>query len=346
MPRISGLVPYNKRRMTTATARVPPPKRKDKPFDPDEYRMTIGEHLEELRWRLILGVIGLFVALIGCMTFGERVITIFCAPLIKGLQHHHISPQLTMRALTEGFMTYLQISVICAFILAGPWIIYQLWLFVAAGLYPHERKTVTKYIPLSIALMVTGVLFVYFVVLPLTIEFFLSFSSAIPLPAGYQSPVVHVKPDLLPKAAIVHGDPSNPPEGAFWFNDLEQRLKIKLHNEVRVLPFGPENLLTPLISLDDYINFVLMFMLVFAVAFQLPLVQLALVRVGIVEIQFLKKQRRLVYFIMAAVAAVIAPGDVVTSMLALLIPLLILYEFGIWLAQWGEKQRQREEGAA
>jgi len=91
---------------------------------------------------------------------------------------------------------------------------------------------------------------------------------------------------------------------------------------------------------------VLMFMLVFALAFQLPLVQLALVRVGLVEITFLRKQRRLVWFIMAAVAAVIAPGDVVTSMLALLVPLLFLYEFGIWLAQWGEKQREKEGQAA
>jgi sec-independent protein translocase protein TatC len=73
------------------------------------------------------------------------------------------------------------------------------------------------------------------------------------------------------------------------------------------------------------------------------LVLLALVRIGIVDIEFLRKQRKIVYFVMAIVAAVIAPGDVVTSMLALLIPLLLLYEFGIWLAQWGEKKRREEQ---
>src|SRR5579884_2561812 len=146
--------------MTTASATPPTTKsNKREHFDPDEFRMTIGEHLEELRWRLILGLIGLFVAVVVCMTFGERMIEVFCAPLVRGLLSHHINPQLVINGLTEGFMTYLQISMICAGVLAGPWILYQLWLFVAAGLYPDERKTVTRYIPLSVALLILGVLF-------------------------------------------------------------------------------------------------------------------------------------------------------------------------------------------
>lgn len=331
--------------MTTAT--VPPPRKKHKAFDPDEFRMTIGEHLEELRWRLILGLIGLFVALIACMTFSERMVTIFCAPLIRGLARHKLTPELHYIGLTEGFMTYLQIAIICGFVIAGPWILYQLWLFVAAGLYPHERKTITKYIPLSVTLLIAGVLFVYFAVLPLTIDFFLTFSSGLPLPPGFnQTPIIKVTDKSLPlKFPVFDGDPANPPDGAAWFNAAQSRLKIKVRDAVRILQFGSENLITPTLSLADYINLVLMFMLVFALAFQLPLVQLALVRVGLVEISFLRKQRRLVWFIMAAVAAVIAPGDVVTSMLALLVPLLFLYEFGIWLAAWGEKQRQKEEQA-
>ena len=330
--------------MTTATA--PPPKKKHKAFDPDEFRMTIGEHLEELRWRLILGLIGLFVALIACMWVGERVLgQILCAPLIRGLQRHNFDTRLITTGLTEGFMSYLQISLICSFIIAGPWILYQLWLFVAAGLYPSERKVITKYIPLSIALLVAGVTFVYFAVLPLTINFFLSFSSGLPLPSDFPQATVKVDPAKLPRLPMLDGDPINAPDGAWWFNKLDHRLKVRMGGETRVIPFGPDSLVDPKITLDEYINLVLMFMLVFALAFQLPLVQLALVRVGLVEISFLRKQRRLVWFIMAAVAAVIAPGDVVTSMLALLVPLLFLYEFGIWLAAWGEKQRQKEEHA-
>lgn len=324
--------------MTTVDA---PPKQQKQNFDPDDFRMTIGEHLEELRKRLIYGLVGLFVAMIGCMVYCERVMAILCRPLYRGLQKHQFSSQMYTSGITEGFMTYLQISIICGIIIAGPWIIYQLWLFVAAGLYPHERKTVTKYIPLSIALMLSGVVFVYFLVLPLTVDFFLTFTSDIPLPGGGAgNNIVQVKvPVAFP---TLDGDPANPPDGAMWYNNRQDRLKFRILGATRIVPFGPDNLLSPHLTLDDWISFVLTFMLVFAVAFQLPLVLLALVRIGIVEIDFLKKQRKIVYFIMAIVAAVIAPGDVVTSMLALLIPMLFLYEFGIWLAQWGEKQRRAE----
>lgn len=326
--------------MTTVDA--PPPETKQE-FDPDDFRMTIGEHLEELRKRLIYGLVGLAVALIGCMAYCERMLAILCYPLFRGLQKHHINPQLVTNGLTEGFMTYLQVSIICGLIIAGPWIVYQLWLFVAAGLYPKERKTITKYIPLSLGLMITGVLFVYFLVLPLTVDFFLTFTSGIPLPGG--PPNIIVNTNVPPAFAMLDGDPANPPNGAMWYNKVQDRLKIRLLGQTRLITFGPENLLNPQITLDEYISFVLTFMLVFAVAFQLPLVLLALVRIGIVDIEFLRKQRRLVYFVMAIVAAVIAPGDVVTSMLALLIPLLFLYEFGIWLAQWGAKQRLAEQQA-
>ena len=324
--------------MTTVDA---PPEESKLDFDPDDFRMTIGEHLEELRKRLILGLVGLAVALIGCMWKCDQVLAILCKPLFRGLQKHDINSQLVTNGITEGFMTYLQVSIVCGLIIAGPWIIYQLWLFVAAGLYPKERKTITKYIPLSIALLMSGVLFVYFLVLPLTVDFFLTFTSGIPMPGGPGSAIVETQ--VLPAFPIIQGDPATPPEGAMWFNALQNRLKIRIHDQTRLITFGPENLLNPQITLDEYISFVLTFMLVFAVAFQLPLVLLALVRIGIVDIDFLRKQRKIVYFVMAIVAAVIAPGDVVTSMLALLIPLLFLYEFGIWLAQWGAKQRAAEQ---
>jgi len=331
--------------MTTVSA--PPPRQAAKEkFDPDQFRMTIGEHLEELRWRLILGLIGFAVALAVCMTFGEKVLTVFTLPLVNGLKKHGLSTQLFYTNLTDVFMTYLQISIICAIALAGPWMIYQLWLFVAAGLYPNERKTITRYIPLSVSLLVAGLLFVYFLVMPMTVDFFLSFSSALPLPSSLLPSAKEVQNVKFPfTVPQLDGDPVDKPEGAIWFNRAQDRLKVILGGKLRVITFGPENLLSPHLTLNEYIDLVMTFMLVFGVAFQLPLVLLALVSVGLLEIDFLRKQRRIVYFVMAIVAAVIAPGDVVTSMLALLIPLLLLYEFGIWLAIWGEKRRQRRERA-
>src|SRR5436190_24370331 len=75
----------------------------------------------------------------------------------------------------------MEISMISAAALASPWMLYQLWKFVASGLYPNERKYVTKYLPLSIVLLLSGMLFLYFYVLPVSIEFFLKFSGAIPM---------------------------------------------------------------------------------------------------------------------------------------------------------------------
>jgi sec-independent protein translocase protein TatC len=110
---------------------------------------------------------------------------------------------------------------------------------------------------------------------------------------------------------------------------------------VRVLPFGSGNAVTPLITLASYFDMVIGLLLSFGLAFQLPLVVLALVRIGILEIETLKKMRRIVYFVLTVIAAVIVP-DVVTGMVALMIPLILLYEFGILLASWGTKK----EGAA
>jgi sec-independent protein translocase protein TatC len=165
--------------MTTASPTQPPPK-KVKPsavHDPDSYRMTIGEHLEDLRWRMIIGLLGFAVAIVICVTFTERVIVFFTAPYVTQLVKHHLNPQMYYRELTEVFMTYLKIWMISAAALAGPWMLYQIWQFIAAGLYPHERKNVTRYIPMSILLLITGMVFVYTVVLPMSVSFFLTFAT-------------------------------------------------------------------------------------------------------------------------------------------------------------------------
>lgn len=321
--------------MTTATVNDKGDKKSSHHFDPDSFRMTIGEHLEELRWRLILGLLGFAVAIFGVVAFTEKVIVFFCAPLFTQLLKHHINTQIYYREITEVFMTYLKIWLISAAAIAGPWFLYQMWQFVAAGLYPKERKIVTKYIPLSIGLLLAGFVFVYLVVLPLTISFFLEFSSgfAVPSVIPIGTPVADGTyiPAIFP---VLGGDPAHPHDGEVWINKTQQRLKAYVSGELRSIPFGPENLLQPMLTISEYIDWVLTFMIIFGLSFQLPLVVLTLVSIGVVEIDFLKKQRRIVYFVMAVAAAFLAPGEIVTSMLSLLIPLIILYEFGLWLAQF------------
>ena len=213
------------------------------------------------------------------------------------LIHHDINPQVYFTDVAGPFVVYMQISMICAAVLASPWLLYQLWLFVAAGLYAKERKLITKYLPLSIGLLLAGVIVLYFLVLPL-----------------------------------YHGNPPPPlAEGQMWVDQDLRRLKVFFGGQPRVINFMPANLVAPLITLPEYIDMVINLLVAFALSFQTPLVVMALVRAGIVEIGFLRSMRKYVYFIISVIAAFIIP-DVATGWIMLMIPLFGLYELGLWLA--------------
>lgn len=79
----------------------------------------------------------------------------------------------------EAFLTYLKVAMVAGFVLASPWIFYQLWLFVAAGLYPHERRYVHIFLPMSIGLFVGGALFCFYAVFPFVLKFLLAFNASL-----------------------------------------------------------------------------------------------------------------------------------------------------------------------
>jgi Sec-independent protein secretion pathway component TatC len=186
---------------------------------------------------------------------------------------------------------------------------------------------------MSIGLLVTGMLFVYFLVLPWTIVFFLDFAGSVPMPKRHPTTAAAHVPTTIPS---LPGEPSAPRAFEMWYDSVIKQVKIFIPGEgVRVLPFLPDNLLAPHISLDDYISLVVGMLLVFGLSFQLPLVVMALARIGIVDVAALKRARRYVYFILAIVACLITPGDVITASVALTVPLCLLYELGIWLARSG-----------
>jgi sec-independent protein translocase protein TatC len=324
-------------------SRVDPhaPRKPNGQFDPDHYRMTIGEHLEELRSRLVWALIGFVIAAGFCLYFGRDVMTFFCTPLIAAQQKYEISPHLQEKYPGETFMVFIQISLISAAVISAPWTLYQTWQFVAAGLYPHERKYVTKYIPLSIGLLVSGCLFVYYVVLPWTLEFFIAFTLTIDLPnvqTDRPPPVTPVVQHPESYVQMLAEDPANPDDGRIWFNTSQGRLKTRAFGATRVITFGSENLVLSEFELPEYVNMVLGMLIVFGLSFQMPLVVLALERIGIADVAALKAGRRYVYFVLVIIAAVITPGDVITATVALLVPLILLYELGIWLSQLGRKK--------
>lgn len=315
-------------------------------FDPDQYRMTIGEHLEELRTRMILALVGFAVVLGLCLFFArDYVFPAFCKPLTDVLREYGLNAQLVTGDVSEGFMLYIKIALITAGALSSPWIVYQLWQFIAAGLYPNERKYVTRYLPLSITLLISGMALVYFIVLPWTLQFLIGFSIGVPI-AGEDRAIVATAASQ-PAAMIVPslpGDPEQPGEYQLWFNTRTQALKLAVGGQVRLIPFGSDELIRPEITVGNYIDTVVAMLFAFGLSFQMPLVILALERIGIVELETLKKGRRVAIFICAIAAAVITPGADMASMIGLMVPLVLLYELGIFLARTPKGKPATDEG--
>lgn len=178
----------------------------------------------------------------------------------------------SIRARTDGpdeaFMIFLKVSVVTGLVISSPWVFYQIWLFVAAGLYPHERHYVYTYLPLSTGLFVGGALFAFFAVIPFVLNFLLSFN--------------------------------------VWL-DLRSELKI-----------------------GTWINFAAILCLMFGLSFQLPIVMKFLEQISIFEVKDYREKRRIAVLVMSVLSMLLTPSDPI-SMLLMLIPLVLLYEVGIWL---------------
>jgi sec-independent protein translocase protein TatC len=135
--------------------------------------MSLGDHLEELRARLILAAIGLAIALIAALFFGKYIIGFLEKPYVDAMG---TEARLQSLAPTDGFVSYMNICLIAGAIVSSPWIFYQLWMFVSAGLYAKEKKYVYRAIPFSAGLFITGALFFIFVLAPATIKFLITFN--------------------------------------------------------------------------------------------------------------------------------------------------------------------------
>jgi len=142
--------------------------------------MSLGDHLEELRMRLLYALAGVAVCSIIGFLLGRSVIAFLEGPYIDAMGE---KVRLIALGPADGFISYVKISLFTGLILASPWVFYHLWMFVAAGLYPNEKKYVYIAAPFSAALFVAGALFFVIVVCPLTLGFlvkinnFLSLSS-------------------------------------------------------------------------------------------------------------------------------------------------------------------------
>jgi len=240
---------------------------KNKKHDPLDTTMSLGDHLEELRMRLFFALGGMLLAVVICLIpfFFNYIRALIYYP------HDKVMPgvPLIVLAPADPFVVYMKIALFAGLVISSPWIFYQMWMFVAAGLYLHERRFVHLAVPFSAGLFVTGALFFLYVVAPISLRFFLHFGEFIGV--------------------------------------------------------------TPSWTLQKYISFVTVLMLVFGVGFQTPIAIFFLNRTGLISIQALCRSRKYVLLLIVIVAAIATPPDVI-SQITLAIPLYLLFELGILLS--------------
>ncbi len=182
------------------------------------------------------------------------------------------SHKLTTLRPEEGFMSYMKVCFFAGLLLASPWVFYQLWLFIAAGLYPHERKYVHVYLPMSIVLFVLGALAGYFYAFPLMLDFLIGFNK--------------------------------------WLG----------------IGFTPR--------LSEYISMAMLMPLMFGVSFQLPMVMVFLERIGVCSVETYKKNWKIAVLVISIASMVLTTSPDPWSMILMMVPLLLLYAFGIFLCRF------------
>ncbi len=138
-------------------------------------KLPFTDHLEELRRRLIICFIAVAVGFLVAYGFAEEIFQVLMRPIIRVLPFENSSqkPSLIFTGIAEGFLTYLKVALLTGFFIAVPIIFYQLWKFVAPGLYRHEKRYVLPFVLLSTIFFVGGALFGYFVVFPIGFQFFI-----------------------------------------------------------------------------------------------------------------------------------------------------------------------------
>ena len=135
-------------------------------------------HLTELRQRLIRSIVFLTVLFVICYYFSEYIYGFLVDPYADAVKDDGTKRRLIFTALQETFLTYLKVSFFAAFFFTSPFILIQIWKFIAPGLYEHEKSAIMPYLIITPILFFLGGMLVYYLIMPLAIKFFLSFESS------------------------------------------------------------------------------------------------------------------------------------------------------------------------
>ena len=138
-------------------------------------KMTIWEHLEELRRRIVKAAIGVLGVTIIAWNFRERLLAELVKPYQRTwLAHFHKPLVLQTLAPADAFLGYFELSLTAAVVASAPIIFYQLWAFISPGLYKKEKRLIVPFVLFSTVLFLSGVAFAYFIAFPFTFNYFMS----------------------------------------------------------------------------------------------------------------------------------------------------------------------------
>jgi sec-independent protein translocase protein TatC len=242
--------------------------------------MSMVEHLDELRSRLIVSLVAFLLLSILAFVFYDPIFDFIIQPLCA-LPPEKLGPQgckLVQTTPMEGFQVRLKLTAMVGLILASPVWLYQLWAFIVPGLTKKEKRYAIPFVASSVTLFLVGATFAYLL-----------------LPTG-----------------------------------------------LRVLISLGGNDLVAFLRADGYINFVGLMLIAFGVTFELPLVLLFLGLAGVISVDTLRRHRKAAIVGIAVIAAVVTPSQDPYTMLAMAIPLWILYELTILLLRFLTRNRRSD----
>ena len=139
------------------------------------HSMPLLAHLEELRKRIIYSVVAVLAGFISCWWFADRIFGLMQQPIIQALRHHGLGGGLVYLNPTEPFNLYLDVALVAGLFAASPFLFYQLWRFIAPGLYREEKRYALPFLLSTVSLFIAGGLFGYKMVYPASLDFLIGY---------------------------------------------------------------------------------------------------------------------------------------------------------------------------
>lgn len=309
----------------------------------EDSRMSLLEHLQELRQRLRNAAIAFVVALFGSFYFIEDFFQILARPIKLAMVELGLKPAIYYQGVGTGFWTYFKLSIIVAIMVASPFIFWEIWKFVAPGLYKKEKR-VALTITLATAFCFTGgALFGYQMLSKTTSTYLLGIGHRAEAAKLMEDKRAELLPKRLAEAetaaraeAVAKGKPAE--EAQVNRAEVEAAVERELTID---LPMD----ITPWLMMDLVMDFQITLLLGCGAAFELPVVLAILGWLGIVGWRGLWKFNKYALVLSAVLGGVLTPSPDAVTQLMLAGPLYILYNLSIivvWLIERGRKKREAE----